>query len=109
LILPGAKIEINPSQQVETIIYNFRYYPSSNEDYPRYSRFISIPFYTGSLEYKYDMSINTVNIKYLQDPSHGTIKIFNTTEKEYSFVPNTRFITDDGRLFKTTNWVEIPA
>ena len=109
LILPGVKIEINPSQQVETIIYNFRYYPSNNEDYPRYSRFISIPFYTGSLEYKYDMSINTVNIKYLQDPSHGIIKIFNTTEKKYSFVPNTRFITDDGRLFKTTNWVDIPA
>ena len=109
LILPWAKIEINPSQQVETIIYNFRYYPRTNKDYPRYSRFISIPFYTWSLEYKYDMSINTVNIKYLQDPSHGTIKIFNTTEKKYSFVPNTRFITDDGRLFKTTNRVDIPA
>jgi len=109
LILPGVKIEISPSKQIETIIYNFRYYPSSNSDYPRYSRFISIPFYTGKLEYTHDMSINTVNIKYLQNPSSGIIKIFNNTEKKYSFVPNTRFITDDGRLFKTTNWVDIPA
>lgn len=109
LILPSAKIDINPSQQIETIIYNFRYYPNSNQDFPRYSRFISIPFYTWKFEHTYEMSINTSNIKYLQDPSHGTIKIFNTTEKEYAFVPNTRFITDDWRLFKTTNWVEIPA
>ncbi len=109
LILPSAKIDINPSQQIETIIYNFRYYPNSNEDFPRYSRFISIPFYTWTFEHKYEMSINTSNIKYLQNPSHGKIKIFNKTEKEYAFVPNTRFITDDWRLFKTTNWVEIPA
>jgi hypothetical protein len=109
LILPGVKIEISPSQQIETVIYNFRYYNSTDQDYPRYSRFISIPFYTGSLDYRYDMSMNTLNMKYLQNPSHGEIKVFNKTEKDYNFVPNTRFVTDDGRLFKTTNWVDIPA
>jgi len=109
LILPGAKIEISPSQQIETIIYNFRYYSSNDVDYPRYSRFISIPFYTGSFDYRYDMSMNTVNMKYLQNPSYGDIKIFNKTDKPYTFVPNTRFVTDDGRLFQTTNRVEIPA
>jgi hypothetical protein len=53
--------------------------------------------------------MNTTNIKYLQNPSIGEIKIFNKTEKEFALVPNTRFITDDGRLFQTTNWIEIPA
>lgn len=109
LILPWAKIKITPSQQIETIIYNFRYYPNSDEDYPRYSRFISIPFYTGSLDYTYNMSMNSANVKYLQNPSEWEIKIINKTEKEYSFVPNTRFVTEDWKLFKTTNWVEIPA
>ncbi|HRX63801.1 MAG TPA: hypothetical protein P5060_01720 [Candidatus Absconditabacterales bacterium] len=109
LILPSAKIYIHPAKNIETIIYNFRYYPNTDLDYPRYSRFISIPFFTGSLDYKYDMSMNTINSKYLQNPSAGRIKIYNTTEKEYAFVPNTRFITEDGRLFKTTNWIEIPA
>ena len=109
LILPGAKIDIMPSQQVETIIYNFRYYPSLDSEYPRYSRFISIPFYTWWLDYSYNMSMNTVNVKYLQNPSYGSIKIYNKTEKDYNFVPNTRFVTDDGRLFQTTNRVELPA
>ncbi len=109
LILPGAKIEINPSQNIETIIYNFRYYPANDQEYPRYSRFISMPFYTWWLDYRYNMSMNTVNVKYLQNPSYGSIKIYNKTNKDYAFVPNTRFVTDDGRLFQTTNWVELPA
>lgn len=109
LLIPTAKIEINPSQESETIIYNFRYYPSENTDYPRYSRFLSIPFYTGTLDYKYDMSMNTSNIKYLQNPSIWEIKIFNKTEERYNLVPNTRFITEDWKLFQTTNWIDIPA
>lgn len=109
LIIPGAKVEINPSQQIETIIYNFRYYPVEDQDYPRYSRFLSIPFYTWSLNYKYNMSMNTTNVRFLQNPSVWEIKIFNKTEKKYALVPKTRFITEDGRLFQTTNRIEIPA
>lgn len=109
LLIPTAKITINPSQWNETIIYNFRYYPAENVDYPRYSRFLSIPFYTGSLEYSYDLSINTSNIKYLQNPSIWEVKIFNKTNERLKLVPNTRFITEDGKLFQTTNWIDIPA
>ena len=108
LILPGAKIQINSSQQIETIIYNFRYYPATDQEYPRYSRFISVPFYTGWLDYRYSMSMNTVNVKYLQNPSYWNIKIYNKTDKDYAFVPNTRFVTEDGRLFQTVTWVELP-
>ena len=79
LLIPVAKIEINPAQENETVIYNFRYYPAENIDYPRYSRFLSIPFYTWTLDYSYDLSINTDNIKYLQTPSIWEVKIFNKT------------------------------
>ncbi len=109
LVVPNAKITINPSQNTETIIYNFRYYPAQNTQYPQYAKHISIPYYTGSFQYKYDLSINTANIKYLQNPSIWEIKIFNTTNDSFTFIPNTRFITDDGRLFQTTNYVELPA
>jgi len=108
LVIPNAKITINPSQTAETIIYNFRYYPAWYNEYDEI-RHITIPYYTGSFEYKYDLSINTVNVKYLQNPSIWEIKIFNTTNEKFTFVPNTRFITEDGRLFKTTNYVDLPA
>lgn len=109
LIIPNAKITINPSQNTETLIYNFRYYPTSDTEYPEYSKYLSIPYYTWSFEYKYDLSMNTTNIKYLQNPSVGEIKIFNTTNESFTFVPNTRFITDDWRLFKSTIYVDLPA
>ena len=109
LIVPNAKITINPSQQTETIIYNFRYYPAQNTEYTQYSKHINIPYYTWSFEYKYDLSMNTINMKYLQNPSIWEIKIINTTDQEITLIPNTRFITDDGRLFKITNYITIPA
>jgi hypothetical protein len=45
------------------------------------------------------MTISTANIKYIQQPSRGTIEIVNKIPKDYSFVENTRFVTDDGRQF----------
>lgn len=109
LLIPTAKITLYPSQWNETVIYNFRYYPSQDIDYPRYSRFLSIPFYTWSLSYSYDLSINTANIKYLQNPSVWEVKIFNKTNESLKLVPNTRFITEDWKLFQTTSWIDIPA
>ena len=53
--------------------------------------------------------MNTTNVRFLQNPSIWEIKIFNKTEKKYALVPKTRFITEDGRLFQTTNRIEIPA
>jgi len=109
LILPSWNIYIKPSQQSESIIYNFRYYPRTDSTYIEDSRFLSIPIYSWSIQYKYELSISTANIKYLQNPSRGEAKIINKTEKKYSFVPETRLVTDDWRLFQTIVWNEIPA
>lgn len=109
LVIPNAKITINPSQNTETIIYNFRYYPATDTEYKLYSKFISMPYYTWSFEYKYDLSINTMNVKYLQNPSVWKIKIYNTLEKSFTLIPNTRFITEDWRLFQTLSYIDVPA
>jgi len=108
LILPSWNIHIKPSQQSESIIYNFRYYPNTEKQESDW-RFLNIPIYSWSIEYKYELSISTANIEYLQNPSRWEAKIINKTEKKYSFVPKTRLITDDWRLFQTIVWNEIPA
>ncbi|MFA5747994.1 MAG: hypothetical protein WC872_02660 [Candidatus Absconditabacterales bacterium] len=109
LVLPSANIKIIPSNQIENIIYNFRYYPGTNTEYPKSSRFLSIPFKSEFIDFKYNFSINTANIKYMQNPSEGKVEIINQTEKEYSFLPNTKFITDDGRLFISKELFKLPA
>ena len=109
LIAPNATLEISPSKQVDSIIYNFRYYPNNDLTYQESSQYLSIPYYTGYIDYKYDLNISVSNIKYLQNPSQWQIKIINNTEREYSFLPNTRFITEEGLLFKTTRWVNLSS
>lgn len=109
LILPSTQIKISPSNQVENIIYNFRYYPASDIDYPKYSRYLCLPFITQYVDYKYDLSINVANIKYIQNPSQWTVIIYNKIAKEFSFLENTKFVTNDWRMFVATKAFKVPA
>lgn len=46
LILPSTRINIVPVTQVESVIYNFRYYPFMDTQFQSTSRYLSIPYYT---------------------------------------------------------------
>ncbi len=100
LILPSTRIDIVPTSQVESVIYNFRYYPFADTMFKDDSRYLTVPYYTGYIDYKYDMTISTANIKYIQQPSQGVVEIVNKIPQDYSFVKDTRFVTDDGRQFQ---------
>jgi hypothetical protein len=108
LVLPSATITITPSYKIEDIVYNFRYYNHSDINYLNQAKQISIPYYTGKVAYKYTMGISVSNIKYFQNPSQWEIEIINTLTTAYSLLPNTKFITDDGILFKTLEAINIP-
>ena len=103
LILPSAAITIKTAEDTETIIYNFRYYPHQNSWFAQESRYLNIPYYTGSIDYKYDLVISTANIKHITNPSRGQIKIYNTREQSYSLVANTRFVTTEGLVFRASH------
>lgn len=108
LILPSTNINLVPTSQIENVIYNFRYYSASDLTYPQYSRYLTVPYYSGYIDYKYDMTISTANIKYLQQPSQGMVEIINMIPKDYSFLANTRFVTNDGRQFLATKDFLVP-
>lgn len=99
LIVPSAKITLQPSESNDTIIYNVRYYPSDDPHSTTETRFLYVPFYTGSLNYRHELTISTANSKYISNPSHGQIKIFNKKDQEYNIVKNTQFNTSDGLIF----------
>ena len=99
LILPTTRVNIMPTTKVESVIYNFRYYPFSNAQFEKDSRYLVLPYYTWYIDYKYDMTISTANINYMQKPSQWTIEIVNMIPKDYSLLKNTRFVTADGRQF----------
>lgn len=54
------------------------------------------------------MTISTANIKYIQQPSQGEIELINKIPKDYSFIKDTRFITNDGRQFLAVHDFLVP-
>jgi len=108
LILPSTRVNIIPTSQVESVIYNFRYYPFTDAEDQKDSRYLGLPYYTGYIDYKYDMTISTVNIKYIQQPSQWTVELINKMPKDYSFIKNTRFVTNDGRQFVSVKDFLVP-
>ncbi len=109
LIVPSAKITIYPSEYSETIIYNVRYYPHNDLSASNETRFLYVPFYTWSINYKYDLTISTANSKSIANPSHGKIKIYNTKDQEYTIIKNTQFITPEWVIFRAINDFTLPS
>jgi hypothetical protein len=95
LIVPSATIIIQPSESTEAIIYNVRYYPNNDSSSANETRFLYVPFYTGAINYKHELTISTANSKYISNPSQGEIKIYNKKDQEYNIMKNTQFNTSD--------------
>lgn len=108
LIMPSATLTIWPSENSETVIYNVRYYPHNDQTASVENRYLYVPFYTWSLNYKYDLTISTANIKYISDPSYGQIKVYNTKDTSYELIKWTQFITSDWLIFRSTTDFILP-
>lgn len=109
LISPSATVLIRSSYTIDQLVYNYRIYPESRKEELQYSSHISLTYKTWAVEFKEAISSKVSNIKYFWNPSRGDIKIQNYWNKEYSLVANTRFVSADGIVFKTLNWISIPA
>lgn len=107
LIFPSAVIELHPAEERERIIYNFRYYPQGDPSFVEESRFLNIPYYTGSLNYRYDVTTSVANLQYFLNPAKGKIKVMNTLPFAYSLVGNTQFVTEDGLIFRALQGFEL--
>ncbi len=109
LISPNAKVIITPAYQLDNIVYNFRYYPKDDFSAHQFQDYLSIPYYTGSINYDYDMSANVENITYTQEPAKWTFVIKNTFPYTYSLLQKTRVITDEGVIYTFDKRVDVPG
>lgn len=107
LIFPSAVVAIQSAENREDVIYNIRYYPNQDTSYESDLRYLSIPYYTGSIEYQYDLMISVSNVEYLISPAAGKLKVYNTLPQSFSLVWWTRFVTSDWLVFRALEWFEI--
>ena len=109
LISPNATVIITPAYQLDNVVYNFRFYPQKDYAAHQFQDYLSIPYYTWSINYDYDMSANVENITYTQESAQWTMTIKNTFPYTYSLLERTRLITDEGVLYTFDNRLDVPA
>lgn len=109
LLIPSTSITLKVAQQRENIIYNFRYYPYNEQSYLWAIQQLSIPYYTWSIDYDYNLAISAENIHHIYNPSSWIVKIYNRTPNEINLKPNTRFVTGNGLVFINKDMLTIPA
>jgi hypothetical protein len=103
LISHHAQIYIKPAYKVDTLVYNFEVY-TGNYKPKRYSAVL----HKSVINVSQTLTFNVTNLKYLTKPSQGQIAIYNYTNKDISFKGGTKFITEDGLLFRSKYWFRLP-
>lgn len=64
----------------------------------------NVEFETG-MDYSFNVSTyDTGSVR----SAHGNIDFFNELNTEQTFRPNTRLVTEDGLVYRTTGWIKIP-
>lgn len=109
ILVPTAVIAIKPSYNIEEIAYNFRYYsvetPLAGQD----AKFISIPYYKSSIEHEMSFAVPLGELKYNIIPAKWFAKFTNNLTTQLTLKPNSKLETSDWLLFKTLEWITIPA
>lgn len=103
MISHHAKIFIKPSYSVESIVYNFVVYTWNYK-----TNKISAVLHKSRINTMLSLTFNITNLKYLTKPSQWQVKIYNYTDKDISFKWWTKFVTEDGLLFRSKYWFRLP-
>jgi hypothetical protein len=95
----GAKVVVTPTTNVATVSGDFSATPSAGD----------LPFEVISVEKVGMQQVKAEGTENANDPSQGTITIYNGQEKPQELIKNTRFETSDGLIFRIHESVKIPA
>lgn len=108
LLIPSATITVTPSYDIEEVSYNFRLIPYEEYKLWYSGTVIALPYYEWVEPYRTPLRTPIQSIRYSAETAKGQVIIINSTDREYSLKPYTRFITDNDLVFKTSSWVNLP-
>jgi len=109
ILVPTSVLSIKPSYNLEEIAYNFRYYPIESPLWWQDTKFISIPYYKSNIEHDLAFSVPLSDLKYNVINAQWFVKVTNTLNTQLTLKPNTKFMTDDGLLYKSLEWITVPG
>ena len=103
--LPKAEITITPAS--EEIEFSGKFIVKAGEELDCKAKII--PGTLIEKEKETEKSFSATGEEKKVEKSKGKITIYNEDSYSHRFVPNTRFKSKDGKIFKSQEWVNIPA
>lgn len=98
-------VTISPQISVKPIIANVVF--SSIERTPLdWNNVLEMRMVSTNVESTMKFRITTLDKNTIKN-SQGVITVFNELSTEQTMKPNTRFVTDDGLVFRTTEWIRV--
>ena len=109
LVTPKTDIYIQPAVKTKTLVNKIYIYPEKEQkNYTINSKKPYIPYKQEEFEKIYSLKLPVKDIQYITKPSSWIVKFYNETLEWLSLKANTLLRTENGLLFRLTNWVYIP-
>lgn len=106
-ISPSATVYLQPSYSIEDITYNFRYVPIEEYESYKEKEYITIPYFQWGWTITIEDTISVQNIDRMQEPASWEINIINESQEDIPLRPNTRFVTNNWKVFRTNDRVRL--
>jgi len=107
-VVPSTTITIYPSLQTERLVYNVRYYPFSDTQFPLTTNQLSVPYYTWRVTLSYSTQFALDDFLTTQTPAQGSVRFLNTTAQAIPLRANTQLVTDEWLVYRTKAFVTLP-
>ncbi len=109
LLSPNAVVTLTPQYTIKPLIYNFRYYPHAGWLPETGRKFLSLPYFTWSVPFEQEMTINVQNISFSTTQAQGEVIIYNTLPEPLSLVAASKLVGPNDILFVTDQSAEVPG
>ena len=101
-------VYITPELSIKTVSRNLIFTEQQSQDALDDSHLVvTITPITTSSTMEQTFDISTIDKDSTRN-SYGTVEIYNELPIVQSFRPNTRFVTDNGLVFRSSDWIRIP-
>lgn len=107
LVTPKTDIYIQPAVKLKHIIQKIYLVPNWDKNVD-FNNKPYLYFYTWEFTQVETLKLPVNDISFITKPSHGKIKIVNTTFVWYSLKPHTQLVTSWGLIFRLDSWVYVP-
>ncbi|MDD2486962.1 MAG: hypothetical protein PHS92_01165 [Candidatus Gracilibacteria bacterium] len=101
-------VYITPELGIKTVSRNMIFSEKDNSNVFDIKNYVQVKKVGLSSNLEYTFNVSTIDTESAKR-AYGTIELNNELNQEQVFKPNTRFVTDDGFVFRSTEWIKVPG